>query len=71
MPKYRFPITRETTVTAIVEVSADTAPEAMAMACSPSFHADPANGVVWTVDEGNPVRDVYVPDESECEIVEE
>ncbi len=71
MPKYRFPISREITVTAIVEITADTAREAMDKARSPSFHADPANGVVWTVDEGNPVRDVYVPDESECEIVEE
>lgn len=71
MPKYRFAITAETTMTAIVEVSADTAPEAMAKACAPSFHADPANGVVWIPDEGNPVRDVYIPDESDFELVEE
>lgn len=69
MPRFSFTITAPATVSARVEVDADTIEDARAKAVAPSFHQDPANKVHWELDDNLPARDVYLPDADDFEEV--
>lgn len=61
MPVYRFAITVPATMTAQVEIEADSIEEAQEMALRPSFYQDPGKAK-FELDEGNAVQDAYLPD---------
>jgi len=69
MPKFEFDVTVPATMTARVEVEADTIEEAREKALTPSFYRDPANAS-FSLDEGNVPRDAYLPDEDDYSVVD-
>lgn len=69
MPKFLFTITAPATVSTIVEVEADTIEAAHALAVTPSFIQSPERNLNWELDGDNMVRDVYVPDEEDYEVL--
>jgi len=68
MPEFEFTITHDATMSATVKVKANTIEAAQEIAQRPSFYTDPKNGVKWELDEGNAIRDVYLPDEDDYQI---
>ena len=70
MPKFAFSITAPATVTARVCIEADSIEEAQAMALTRSFYTDPDNAQ-FELDDGNDIRDVYLPDDEDYEVIEE
>lgn len=69
MSKFRFTITAPATVSAVVEVEADSIEEAHAIALAPSFYNDPEKASFYPDDE-NKLREVYLPDESDYEQID-
>ncbi len=70
MPVFEFDVTVPATMTARVSVEADTIEEAQEKALQPSFYRDPAKAR-FELDEGNTLRDAYLPDESDFEVVDD
>lgn len=70
MPKFRFTITAEVTASAEVEVEAASIEEAQDIALQRSWYTNSANAK-FEMDEGNDLRDVYLPDASDFEVVAE
>jgi hypothetical protein len=66
MPRFEFTITAQATQSARVSIEAETIEEAQALALTPSFYQNPDNAR-FEIDEGNPVDDVYLPDENDYE----
>ena len=66
MPKFRFFITADATMSAYVEVEADTFEHAHFIALAPSFYRDPAKAR-FQLDDANDPRDVYGADEDAYE----
>ena len=69
MGKFRVTITAPTTVSAVVEVEADSIEEAHAMALAPSFFNDPEKAT-FHPDDDNVLREVYLPDENDYEQID-
>ncbi|WP_327211095.1 hypothetical protein [Rhizobium leguminosarum] len=66
MPRFEFTITAPATQSARVSIEAETIEEAQAIALAPSFYEDPDNAK-FEIDEGNPIHEVYLPDEDDYE----
>lgn len=66
MTKFRFVITTEATMSAVVEVEAATIEEAQRTALTPEFYRD-SQKVRWEPDQENDVGEVYLPDQDAFE----
>jgi hypothetical protein len=69
MPVFKFAITVPATMTAQVEVEADTIEEAQDKALSKDFYRDPEKAS-FELDEGNALDGAYLPDEDDYEVEE-
>ena len=70
MPKFEFTITAPATISARVQVEADTIEEAHAIALNPEFYNQPENAT-FELDEENTIDVVYLPDDVEYNVVDE
>lgn len=66
MTKFRFVITTEATMSAVVEVEAATIEEAQRTALTPEFYRD-SQKVRWEPDQENDGGEVYLPDQDAFE----
>lgn len=66
--EFEFQITAPATMTATVRVKAKSIEDAQEIALTPSWYRNPENAQ-FELDEGNILRDVYLPDEDDWEVV--